>query len=193
MLGTVLLHLYAGAIARRLPECEPMKPIPAVYIPVPSPFSTLEDFIDNSATTYNLDLFSCRQSEPHLESVLPASIDLNSRDRKPTGKPKGEGITMREALQLYKDRFPRITAILVGTRRTDPHGCKLFDSLSRLHKRMDVLTHFLWTANLSHRNMTDPGWPSFERINPIINWSYSDIWAFLRRLNVPYCTLYDQG
>lgn len=166
-----------------------MKPIPAVYIPVPSPFTTLEDFIDNSATTYNLDLFSCRHSEPHLENVLPSSIDLNSRDRKPIGKPKGEGTTMREALQLYKDRFPKITAILLGTRRTDPHGCKLFNSLPG-----DILTHFfLWTANLCHRNMTDPGWPSFERINPIINWSYSDIWTFLRRLHVPYCTLYDQG
>jgi FAD synthetase len=106
-----------------------MKPIPAVYIPVPSPFATLEDFIDNSATTYNLDLFSCR---PHIESVLPASIDLNSRDITPIGKIKG-GVTMREALQLYKDRFPTITAILVGTRRTDPHGCKLFNSLSVIH------------------------------------------------------------
>ena len=98
-----------------------MKRIPAVYIPVPSPFTTLEDFIDDSATTYNLDLFSCRHSEPHVESVPAASID--SRD-KPVGKSKGEG-TMREALQLYKDHFPRISAILVGTRRTDPHGCKL--------------------------------------------------------------------
>ena len=137
-LGTVLLHLYAGAIARRLPECESMKPIPAVYIPVPSPFTILEDFIDDSATTYNLDLFSCRHSEPLVESVPPASIDLNSRDKKPIGKPKGEGITMREALQIYKDRFPSISAILVGTRRTDPHGCKLFNYR---WSRGDILTH----------------------------------------------------
>ena len=123
--GTVLLHLYAGAIAHRLPECEPMKPIPAVYIPVPSPFTTLEDFINDSATTYNLDLFSCRHSEPHIEST-PASIDLESSiDRgKPIGKAAKGGGGMREALQLYKDHFPKITAILVGTRRTDPHGCK---------------------------------------------------------------------
>ena len=127
VIGTVLLHLYAGAIAHRLPECEPMKPIPAVYIPVPSPFTTLEDFINDSATTYNLDLFSCRHSEPHIEST-PASNDLDSsinRGKLIDKAAKGGG-GMREALQLYKDHFPRITAILIGTRRTDPHGCKFF-------------------------------------------------------------------
>lgn len=41
--------------------------------------------------------------------------------------------------------------------------------------------------------MTDPGWPQFERVNPIINWDYKHVWAFLRQLNVPYCSLYDEG
>ena len=123
----MLLHLYAGAIAHRLAECESMKPIPAVYIPVSSPFTTLEDFIADSATTYSLDLFTCRHSEPHLEEESGSSIQTDSnstinRDN-PIGKTKGG--SMREALQLYKNHSPNTTAILIGTRRTDPHGCKL--------------------------------------------------------------------
>lgn len=29
---------------------------------------------------------------------------------------------MRLALELYKARFPQVEAILIGTRRSDPHG-----------------------------------------------------------------------
>ena len=191
LLGTVLLHLYAAAIAQRLPECEPMKPIPAIYIPVPSAFTTLEEFIADAAITYNLDLFSCRHSDPQVESVPTYAA---STDSYPTtdsvAKAKG-GRGMREGLQLYKDCFPKTTAILVGTRKTDPHGCKL--SIRFLSTEGYISTHSFVTDNLSHRNMTDPGWPSFERINPIINWTYCDVWEFLRRLNVPYCKLYDEG
>ncbi|KAH6903127.1 hypothetical protein BKA70DRAFT_1566775 [Coprinopsis sp. MPI-PUGE-AT-0042] len=194
---TVLLHLYAGALARRHLQSSQSKPtnfsrpmistspppIHSLYIPVPSPFPSLEEFISTAASLYNLDLFECTPEDAALESTIESVVTpagesgvVNAdylgkipQHPKAVGKSKG-GAGMREALQRYKDRFPNVQAILIGTRRGDPHG-----------------------ARLSHRNPTDPGWPKFERVNPIINWDYADVWTFLRRLDVPYCSLYDEG
>lgn len=61
---------------------------------------------------------------------------------------------MREALEAYLSERPRLKAVFVGTRRTDPHGAKL--------------THF---------DKTDEGWPAFVRVHPVIDWHYAEIWA----------------
>ncbi|KAI4671316.1 uncharacterized protein J4E88_009350 [Alternaria novae-zelandiae] len=77
---------------------------------------------------------------------------------------------MKAAFADYLKDTPSVKAILVGTRRTDPHGqhLKFFDP-------------------------TDSGWPAFVRIHPVIDWHYVDIWTFIRFLNIPYCSLYDRG
>ena len=131
--GTVLLHLYAAVLARRnSPSTQPML---AVYIPVPSPFRELEEFIQESACGYDLDLFTCSpKSDTSLpvESVTPGTATPDSSKQsegyvahtgfsQPVGKARG-GEGMRRALHLYKEKYPHIDAILVGTRRTDPHG-----------------------------------------------------------------------
>lgn len=77
---------------------------------------------------------------------------------------------IKDALKKLKNDHPELKAILMGTRKTDP-GCS-------------KLKHFQWT---------DRGWPRYVRVHLLRNWSYDDVWKFLRDLDIPYCSLYDKG
>ncbi|KAJ2342837.1 FAD1 flavin adenine dinucleotide synthetase [Coemansia erecta] len=77
---------------------------------------------------------------------------------------------MRQGLQSFKDGHPQIQAIFVGTRKDDPHSSKL-----------------------GPFSPTDNDWPQFMRVNPVLDWTFEDIWTYIHSDGVRYCCLYDQG
>jgi phosphoadenosine phosphosulfate reductase len=65
-----------------------------------------------------------------------------------------------------------------------------------------VLTGVRWaesTSRKKHRQLVDrPGKSRLARepkvcVNPIIDWSTKEVWAYLESRSAPYCSLYDEG
>ncbi|KAH8338000.1 hypothetical protein KR059_000547, partial [Drosophila kikkawai] len=78
--------------------------------------------------------------------------------------------SLKEALTHMAADMPRIKAVFVGSRNTDPY-CE----------------------NLAPMQPTDNDWPPMMRLNPLLEWSYHDVWHYIHLNDVPYCSLYDKG
>ncbi|XP_012537045.2 FAD synthase isoform X1 [Monomorium pharaonis] len=77
---------------------------------------------------------------------------------------------IKSALSTLLTEKPNLKATLMGTRKDDPGS-----------------------ENLQAFTPTDSNWPQLMRVNPILHWSYNQVWTFLLKHNIPYCSLYDQG
>lgn len=78
-------------------------------------------------------------------------------------------LPMRQGLEAYLADRPKVQAIFVGTRRTDPHGEKL-----------------------THSDRTDHGWPDFMRIHPVIDWHYGESGTGLKTKRTERLTQFTQ-
>jgi FAD synthetase len=150
--------------------------IPSIYAQSPDPFPAITNFVTTSSKHYHLDLCT-------IPTNPRPGQHYHHQNPNPNPNPTPEKrITIRDAfatyLSLNNSTHPKILAIFVGTRRTDPHG-----------------------ANLTHFDRTDHGWPDFMRIHPVIDWRLSEIWCFLRAdelreadgSSLAYCEMYDEG
>lgn len=115
-------------------------PITAVYFQTPDPFPEVNSLVEELVERYGLKL-----------------IVVEAKD-------------IKYGLEQLRKEWPDIKALIVGTRRTDPHG-----------------------KDLQSFSPTTSGWPSYMRINPLLEWDYGSIWKFIHSFSVPYCCLYEQG
>jgi FAD synthetase len=76
-------------------------------------------------------------------------------------------------IYFLKSRFPEISNIYMGIRQID-------------------LSENKQTSLTFVEKSTSP-YPNFNRIYPIINWTYEDVWRLIILMDYPYLSLYDKG
>jgi len=197
---TVLLYLYAAVLCRRGLYCDRKYANGSsnhdnslAYYGL-SGVATSSSSPSSSTTSLHLPLKSpirglyvmCEQPFQEVESFINQTVEEYDLDLLRVGGPMKDALAAYLGLSSYFGNDPisctrpksisgvtpghGVKAMFIGTRRNDPHGAKL-----------------------GFVNPTDRGWPALQRVHPIINWTYHDVWAFLRCFKVPYCPLYDLG
>lgn len=89
---------------------------------------------------------------------------------------KDQGISVEKYTNKIKEDLEMlvneqgVTTVILGNRRTDPYS----DSLKAVQKSTD-------------------GWPDFMRIHPILDWTYNEVWKFIKFFNFSICSLYGEG
>ncbi|KAI9633133.1 putative FMN adenylyltransferase [Dioszegia hungarica] len=182
---TVLLHLYAAVLlARHTKSLSSLLPTPA-HLPISSPTTNglsepkpiLSSVTPSSPSghittppspplpTIKAIYITAPDPFPLLDEFVLSSAELYGMDLYRFGG------GMKAALGGYLggEAGKGVKGMLMGTRKGDPNG------------------------DVEPLAPTDPSWPSVLRIHPILDWSYAHVWDFLRDLNVPYCSLYDEG
>ncbi|VUZ52572.1 unnamed protein product [Hymenolepis diminuta] len=161
---TVLLHLLFAVLNKKSGPQGPFNRPQLFYVREQTPFAEVETFVESTLDFYQYE--STKISR--LDGISAESGDQKSSAEHPSLIVYSGHI--KQGLFRLKHDFPNLRVVFIGTRCDDP-----------------------WTENIVEVVPTDPGWPEFLRVHPILNWDYTDVWNFIRGLSLPYCCLYDVG
>lgn len=79
-------------------------------------------------------------------------------------------VQMSKAFETFLEMHPETKAILIGVRHSDPFG-----------------------ETLKVIQSTDPSWPQFIRLQPLLHWNLAEVWSFLLYSGEDICGLYGLG
>ncbi|CAH0522308.1 unnamed protein product [Peronospora belbahrii] len=177
--STVVLHLLRIVIAKRVLDDANLGCLKAVQeaeggTTVTSPRNSF----------VSADILDENELEARVQAQLQQVpvMYFDSYDQFPAVREFTEKCTMKYSLNCYvykcsfvegvKDVLEKlkIKGVYMGVRGGDPY-----------------------TEDMEHFLPSSPGWPPFLRVNPILRWTYDDVWSFLRDCQLEYCPLYDHG
>jgi 3'-phosphoadenosine 5'-phosphosulfate sulfotransferase (PAPS reductase)/FAD synthetase len=103
------------------------------------------------------------------------------------------------------DCFPEVVAFVEGAAAQHRlplvrYTCSFADGLHDAVERLGTAAVLLGTRTGDPNGVgadtfqpSSPGWPPFMRVNPLLRWSYHDVWRLLRGFGLPCCALYERG
>ncbi|KAI8102753.1 hypothetical protein M9434_005547 [Picochlorum sp. BPE23] len=176
----------------------------ALYGRIMQSISVIQRSIDLYGTTGLALSLNGGKDSTVLLHLIRAALEL--RRQEGSGDEKEGGLGGMVTFFFDKaDDFPQVVQF---TKEMDAlysldmriYTSDFFTGLKELLEDTDVKGIFLGTRrgdpNAGDQETFSPssaGWPVFMRINPIMEWSYHDVWEFLIMCHLPYCSLYDEG
>ena len=126
---------------------------------------SLPPFTEYAVSKIQLYFFECREEEEFPE-VLDFVTRIEGLFSVPVVRLRNRIKDEIEGLKISRG----LTAVLLGVRHGDPYS--------------EELTGF---------DPSTAGWPQFMRVHPVLDWTYAQVWEFLRTIELDYCPLYDLG
>ena len=111
--------------------------------------------------------FENKDEFPEVLQLLKETVDNFELDMVAFSQ---DNFSFASGLQVLVNNSSLCLAFVLGTRTSDPNA-----------------------KGQGQFSPSSDWMPPFMRVNPVLDWSYGHVWHFLRKFNLPYCSLYDDG